>query len=75
MLLKEKLQKALERQQLVTIIYMSKLGGITKRRLKILEIRDDKFRAYCYKKHAQRTFLIDQILAIEPVIKKENEII
>ncbi|WP_299516134.1 transcriptional regulator [uncultured Rummeliibacillus sp.] len=74
-MLKEKLQKALERQQLVIIIYMSKLGKITKRRLRILEIRDDKFRAYCYKKHAQRTFLIDQILAIEPVIKKENEII
>lgn len=65
----------MERQQLVTIIYMSKLGKTTKRRLKILEIKDDKFRAYCYNKNAQRTFFIDQVLAVEPVIQKGNEII
>ena len=54
---------------------MSKLGKTTKRRLKILEIKDDKFRAYCYNKNAQRTFFIDQVLAVEPVIQKGNEII
>lgn len=65
----------MERQQLVTIIYMSKLGKTTKRRLKILEIKDDKFRAYCYKKNALRTFFIDQVLAVESVIQKDNGII
>lgn len=58
---------------MVTIMYMSKSGEITKRRLKILKIMDDKFCAYCYTKCAQRTFIIDQVLAIMPIFQKENE--
>lgn len=59
--------------QLVMIMYMSKSGEITKRRLKILGIMDTKFYAYCYTKRAQRTFIIDQVLAVVPIFQKENE--
>lgn len=58
---------------MVTIMYMSKSGEITKRRLKILKIMDDKFCAYCYTKRGQRMFIIDQVLAIMPIFQKENE--
>ena len=60
-------------RQMVTIMYMSKSGEITKRRLKILKIMDTKFYAYCYTKRGQRTFIIDQVLAIMPIFQKENE--
>lgn len=63
----------MDRHQLVMIMYMSKSGEITKRCLKIIKIMDTKFYAYCYTKHAQRTFIMDQVLAVVPIIQKENE--
>ncbi|MGG0657454.1 transcriptional regulator [Rummeliibacillus pycnus] len=65
----------MNRNQLVTMMYMSKTGEITKRQVKILDIKDESFKAYCYVKRAQRTFKIEQVLAIVPVIRRENEII
>ncbi|MFJ8262640.1 transcriptional regulator [Rummeliibacillus sp. NPDC094406] len=67
--------KAMNRNQLVNIMYMSKTGEVTKRRVKIMKITDDTFKAYCFLKQAQRTFKIDRVLAIVPVIRRESEII
>ena len=64
----ERLIKAMNRNQLVTIMYISKTGEITKRRIKILNISKDTFKAYCFTKQAHRTFKIDQVLAMLPVI-------
>lgn len=71
--MREQLIKAMNRRQLVTIMYMSKAGKITKRQVKILKITEGKFNAYCLTKRAQRTFIIDQVLAVVPVINKERD--
>jgi len=73
--LKEQLEKAMNRNQLVTIMYMSKTGEITKRRVKIMSITTNTFKAYCFVKQSQRTFKIDHVLAIVPVFRRESEMI
>lgn len=73
--MKEQLIKAMQYRQLVTIMYMSKSGEITKRRVKILKMEGGKFQAYCFLKSAKRTFIIDNVLAVLPVVRREKEVI
>ncbi|WP_199615580.1 WYL domain-containing protein [Paenibacillus alkalitolerans] len=54
----------------VTIIYMNRQNGFTKRRIKILAVDGDKVRAFCHDRRAPRTFLLDSILAVEPVPRR-----
>ncbi|MGE7921455.1 transcriptional regulator [Viridibacillus sp. NPDC093762] len=74
--MKEQLIKAMQRNQIIDLIYMSKGGEITKRRVKIIIMTDGIFQAYCFVKHAKRTFIIENVLAISPVIiRKENVVV
>lgn len=74
-IMKEQLVKAMQHHQLVELMYMSKSGEISKRRVKLLKISGDKFQAFCFVKHAKRTFIINNVLAVLPVIYKEREVI
>lgn len=74
-IMKEQLVKAMQYHQLVTIMYMSKTGEITKRRVKLLKITGDKFQAFCFTKHAKRTFITDNVLAVLPITRKERDVI
>ena len=58
---------------IVELIYTSKCGEITKRRVKIYKVSEDTFQGYCFKRKEMRNFFIDQVLAVFPVIKKEQE--
>lgn len=71
----EQLIKAMQRNQIIDIMYMSKDGTITKRRLKLISVAGDTVQAYCFMRHAKRTFIIDNVLAIAPVAYKERGII
>lgn len=73
--MKNQLIKLYERGQLVDMMYIAQSGEISKRLIKISKMLDDKFTAYCFTKHANRTFIIDNILALAPVIRKEREVI
>ena len=73
--MKGQLLKVLERGQLVDMMYIAKSGEISKRRIKVIQITDDSFSAFCFLKNAKRTFTIDNILALSPVIRKECEVI
>lgn len=70
--MKEQLIKAMQYNQLVDLMYISQNGEITKRRIKLIKIVGDKFQAFCFTKHAKRTFIIDNALAVLPVIQKER---
>ncbi len=48
----------MKRNQLVNMMYMSKSGEITRRRVKLVKITGDSFQAYCFTKRAKRTFTI-----------------
>jgi len=73
--MRDQLVKAMQRNQLVNMMYMAKDGTFSKRRVKIIKVAGDNFQAYCFTKKAKRTFMIDNILAVVPVIHKEREVV
>lgn len=73
--MKNDLIKAMQRNQLLDIMYLAKDGVISKRRIKIVKLIGEKFQAYCFVKHAKRTFIIDSVLAVAPVLYKERGIV
>ena len=73
--MKSQVLKALQRSQLVDIMYVSKSGEISKRRIKVIKVLDGSFVAFCFTKQSKRTFLIDSVLALVPVMRKEREVI
>lgn len=69
------LKKYSSRGQIIEMMYLSKSGDISKRRVKVIKIHGDSFQAYCFKRNAKRTFLFDNILACAPVIQIERDVI
>lgn len=74
-MMKEQLIKAMQRNQFLNMMYMAKDGKVSKRRIKIIKIAGDSFQAYCFTRQAKRTFMIDSVLAVVPVIHKEREVV
>ena len=57
------------------MIYMAKNGQISKRRIRVLQVGDVSFRAYCFLRKSNRTFIIDNVLALVPNKVKGNTVI
>jgi len=57
------------------MMYLAKDGTVSKRRIGVLQVGDVSFRAYCHLRKSKRTFIIDNILALVPVIQKESLVI
>ncbi|KRE39790.1 hypothetical protein [Paenibacillus sp. Soil522] len=51
----------------VDVIYMSQKGKFTKRRIRVISVRDGYVRAFCIDSSAQRVFLAANVLAAELV--------
>ncbi|AIY04248.1 hypothetical protein Plano_0283 [Planococcus sp. PAMC 21323] len=73
--MKAQIQKAFSYQQLIDMMYIAKDGSISKRRVKILSMTGDSFQAYCFLRHKKRTFKMDNVLSVMPVIHRERQII
>lgn len=65
----------MQRNQLVNMMYVSKCGEITKRRVKIIKVVGDSFQAFCFTRHAKRTFTINNVLAVVPVLHKKRKVV
>lgn len=70
-----KLIKAIERGQVIEMMYLSKDGAVSKRRIKVLRIEGECFWAYCFLRRTKRKFLIDNVLALAPVLHKGRDAI
>lgn len=68
--MKEQLIKAMQHNQILDMVYIAKDQTITKRRIKLIKIFGDHVQAYCFIRHAKRTFILNNILAIHPVNRK-----
>lgn len=64
----KKLQRAIEQQQHIQVIYLGRDGKTTIRTLRPLEVTEERLKAYCLTRRAPRVFLIDNILAVLPVV-------
>lgn len=70
------LKKMLERYyatgRAVEMMYTDKKGNISHRNIRILSVEETYVRAYCFTKKTMRTFAIDQMLAIAPILKRKR---
>jgi predicted DNA-binding transcriptional regulator YafY len=64
------IQRAIESGTKLEMIYVSNKNEITHRTVKIKSVGIDSFKAYCYLRKTQRTFMIQNVLSIAPVRKK-----
>lgn len=56
------LRASLERGRVITIIYLGSTG-ISERDIKVMELQDDRIKAYCYLRKQVRYFKLDSILS------------
>lgn len=73
--MRNKILRSMKYQEYVNMIYISNGGVVSKRQIKVLRINDGTFQAYCYLRKAKRTFRIDNVLALVPVVVKESMVI
>ncbi|WP_227395095.1 transcriptional regulator, partial [Jeotgalibacillus aurantiacus] len=70
-----KLFKYRQQGHTVKMIYMDKTGLCSERRIKIRQLGENSFTAFCLKRGAVRTFQYDSILSVVLVIKREKAVI
>ncbi|MFJ8090327.1 transcriptional regulator [Lysinibacillus sp. NPDC095746] len=69
----EQLIKAMQRKQFVNMMYVAKGGSVSKRHVKVIKIVSNSFQAFCFTRHAKRTFLISNVLVVIPFVSKGRE--
>lgn len=65
----------MQNNQIVEMIYMKNNSEISKRRVKVLSVEGNSFKAYCFLRNTKRTFKIDNVLAFVPVIQRERDVV
>ncbi|MEK4403415.1 transcriptional regulator [Sporosarcina sp. FSL K6-6792] len=73
--MRNQLIKSTEYNESLDMIYLAKDGSISKRRISVLQVGEASFRAFCFLRKSKRTFTIDNVLALVPVITKERAVI
>ncbi|WP_147535744.1 hypothetical protein [Bacillus marasmi] len=61
------LKKAAESGEMLEMIYISNKGEITQRKIKVINVSEKIFTAYCYLRHKRRVFKQSNILSIAPI--------
>lgn len=60
------LLRALESQTPIIMIYLSKNGSISQRKIKVVDINGDRIKAYCFLRRNYRVFCLSNILSVSP---------
>ena len=58
------LDRAVESQQMLEMIYIANDNQLSQRIIKVLKVTDDSIKAYCNTKRQFRTFKLDNILSV-----------
>lgn len=64
--------KSMRYNQPMDMMYMTNDGVVSQRRIKVLQMRGSCCIAYCYLRKSKRTFKIENMLALVPVVEKEG---
>jgi len=72
---RNQLIKSVEYNESLDMMYMAADDSISKRRISVLQVGEVLFRAYCFLRKSKRTFTIDNILALVPIVPKERMVI
>lgn len=73
--MRKTLDRSVRYGEMLDMMYLAKDGSITKRRVNVLQMGDKSFRAYCHMRKSKRTFAIDNVLALVPIIERERAVI
>ncbi|KAA0941632.1 transcriptional regulator [Sporosarcina sp. ANT_H38] len=73
--MRNQLVKSIKYSESLDMMYLAKDGQISKRRINVLQVGEVSFRAYCFLRKSKRTFTIDNILALVPIVTKESRVI
>ncbi|MGG3803190.1 hypothetical protein [Metabacillus fastidiosus] len=60
------LLRAVSNNVVLEMIYQDNKGIISQRKIKVLTLSEDSFRAFCYSRKQKRTFKLGNILSIGP---------
>ncbi|WP_442598690.1 WYL domain-containing protein [Neobacillus sp. D3-1R] len=61
------LLRASERQLPVEMIYLSKNGAISQRKIRVVDLKEDRVKAYCFLRKGYRIFCLSNILSVSPI--------
>lgn len=67
--------KSMQLNQIIEMIYMKNNGEISKRKINVISVEGNTFKAYCFLRNTKRTFIIDNVLAFVPITHKEREVV
>ncbi len=70
-----KLIKSMDHGVPLDMIYMDKTGVVSKRRIEVIQVGEVSFRAFCQLRKSKRTFIIDNVLALVPVVRRERDVV
>ncbi|WP_017378936.1 hypothetical protein [Paenisporosarcina sp. TG-14] len=73
--MKNSIMKAMQNGQIVNMMYMAKDRQISERNIKVIKVDGESFQAYCFLRNTKRTFKIDSVLALIPLIKMERTVV
>ena len=73
--MRKTLVKSVKYGEVLDMMYLAKDGSISKRRIKVLQVGEVSFRAFCYLRRSKRTFTIDNVLALVPVMNREKGVV
>lgn len=63
------LKRAADSKEILEMIYQNNKGEFSQRRIQIIKVNEESFRAYCFTRKQQRTFKISNVLSVGPVRK------
>lgn len=69
------IEKSMVYRQSLQMIYQADDGRLTKRRIKVLKSNGNIFQAYCFLRRSRRTFKINNVLALVPLVEKESMVV
>lgn len=70
--MRRELIKSMNYHEILDMVYIANDGEISQRRIRVFEVSSESFRAYCFFRGSNRTFNINNVLALIPVIHKEK---
>ncbi|MEK5038561.1 transcriptional regulator [Sporosarcina sp. FSL K6-3457] len=73
--MRNRLVKSMDRNTVMDMMYLSNSGEVSKRRIDVLRVGEVSFWAYCHLRRSKRTFTIDNVLALVPIIATESRVI
>ncbi|UQD53290.1 hypothetical protein C0971_15620 [Bacillus methanolicus] len=65
------LKRSLESGELLEMIYLSDKNQLSQRKIKVVDISSNTFRAYCFTRRQPRIFKLSNVLSIGPVRRRK----